>query len=179
MSASNIRSTAIELRAAVKRTPARRVAGKGSYHLTDPKRQDVVRHEAHRDGVPEGTGRKPAPVSRAEQELPAEDAQHERERCQDDARDNGEKPSLPQMQKDLGEVHILEGPPQQRRRNGDTEETCQTGGRWVQAGTTSATTRPGRGPRGRAVPRQGVVRRRRQRETPSRPGSPVVPRRRG
>ena len=74
-----------------------------------------------------GTRRKPAPVSRPEQELPAEDAQHERERCQDDARDDRKKPSLPQMQEDLGEVHVLEGPPQQRRRNDDTEESLPDG----------------------------------------------------
>jgi hypothetical protein len=73
--------------------------------------------------MPEGTRWQPAPVFRAEQELPAEDAKHEGERRHDDAHDDRKEPSLPQVKEDLGEVHILERPPQQRRGNDDTEES--------------------------------------------------------
>ena len=60
---------------------------------------------------------------RAEQKLPAEDAKHEGERRHDDGHDDRKEPSLSQVKEDLGEVHILEGPPQQRRGNDDTEES--------------------------------------------------------
>ncbi len=66
-------------------------------------------------------------LRRSEQKLPAEDAKHESERRQDDARDDRKEPSLPQVKEDLGEVHVLEGPPQQRRRNDDTEESLPDG----------------------------------------------------
>ena len=83
-SPSKIRSTAMDDSAALKRTPARRVDGEDPDQLARAEGQDVVRHEPDGDRMPEREPPAAARRRRAAAEAPADQADGEGERGDED-----------------------------------------------------------------------------------------------